>query len=108
MTSNKSVNLNAVESVNIDTPKAVFQTDKMYLGDKDATEPLLLGNQTEELLNQLLTSLKAFSDICTTLVSTPPGVPLAPLNTVAAQMSSTITQLQANLPSIKSKDNFTI
>jgi hypothetical protein len=108
LTSKKSVNLNAVDSVNIDTPKAVFQTDKMYLGDKDATEPLLLGNQTEILLNQLLVSLKAFSDICTTLVSTPPGIPLAPLNAVAAQMSSTITQLQSNLPSIKSKDNFTI
>ena len=80
----------------------------MYLGDKDATEPLLLGDQTVTLLSQLITSLKSFSDICSTLVSTPPGTPLAPLNAISAQLSATLTQLQQNLPSLKSKDNFTV
>ena len=108
ITSKKSVNLNAVDSVNIDAPKAVFQTDKIYLGDKDATEPLLLGDQTVTLLSQLITSLKSFSDICSTLVSTPSGTKLVPLNIVSAQLSATLTQLQKNLPLLKSKDNFTV
>lgn len=108
LTSKKSVNLNAVESVNIDTPKAVFQTEKIYLGDKEATEPLLLGNRTEELLNDLVAALTSFTTTCSTLVSAPPGVPLAPLNTAAIKLNVVLKKIKATLPYIKSKDNFTV
>ena len=106
--SKKSINLNAVEGVNIDTPTVTFSSDKMFLGSKNATEPLLLGNQTVNLLDQLIVNLQSFMTICSTLVSTPPGTPLGPLNIVAGQMSTILNGLQQNLNSIKSKNNFTI
>lgn len=108
LSSNKSINLNAVEGVNIDTPVVTFSSGKMFLGSKNATEPLLLGNQTVNLLNQLLVNLQSFMTICSTLVSTPPGTPLGPLNIVAGQMSTILDGLKQNLNNIKSKDNFTI
>jgi hypothetical protein len=46
--------------------------------------------------------------ICSTLVSTPPGTPLGPLNMVAGQMSTILNGLQQNLQEIKSKNNFTV
>ena len=106
--SKKSINLNAVEEVNIDTPTVTFSSGKMFLGSKNATEPLLLGNQTVNLLDQLLVNLQSFMTICSTLVSTPPGTPLGPLNIVSGQMSTILNGLQQNLNSIKSKNNFTI
>jgi len=108
LSSIKSVNFNAIESVNIDTPLVTVQSNKIYLGSKSATEPLLLGNQTVSLLNQLLSNLKAFMEICGVLVSTPAGTPLTPLNLAAEQMSNSILSIQNNLDSIKSKDNFTV
>lgn len=106
--SNKSINLNAVEGVNIDAPVVTFASGKMFLGSKNASEPLLLGNQTVNLLDQLIVNLQSFMTICSTLVSTPPGTPLGPLNIVAGQMSTILNGLQQNLNSIKSKNNFTI
>lgn len=108
LTSKKSINLNSVDSVNIDTPTAVFQTEKIYLGDKEANEPLLLGNRTEELLNDLISALTSFTTTCSTLVSAPAGVPLAPLNTAAVKLNVVLKKLKTTLPYIKSKDNFTV
>lgn len=106
--SNQSINLNAVDSVNIDTTDVIIQSSKIYLGDKDADEPLLLGNQTVDLLDQLIESLKALVTVCETLVSLPAGAPLAPLNAISVTVNQTLGLLQKNLQNIKSKDNFTV
>jgi len=108
LSSNKSVNLNAQESVNIDTDTMVIQTNKLYLGDKNANEPLLLGNQTVDLLNQLIEALKVFMTTCETLVGTPAGVFLAPLNSISISVNKTLNLLQKDLENIKSTDNFTV
>jgi hypothetical protein len=108
LSSNKTVNLNAIEGVNIDTPTVVFQSRNVFIGSKNATEPLLLGNQTVELLNQLISNLASFAQICSTLVSTPPGTPLGPLNVVSTQLASSLNALQANLNNLKSKYNYTV
>ena len=106
--SKKSINLNAVESVNIDAPSTVIQSENVYLGSKNANEPLLLGNQTINLLNQLITNLSGFMTICSTAVSTPPGTPLVQLNLAATQVDSSLKALQANLDTLKSKYNYTV
>lgn len=108
LSSNKSINLNSIDSVNIDTDTAVIQSNKLYLGDKNANEPLLLGNQTVDLLDQLIESLKVFMVTCQTLVGTPAGVPLAPLNAISTTVNNTLNLLQQDLKNITSKDNFTI
>lgn len=108
LSSKKSINLNAVEGVNIDTPSIVFQSGNVYIGSKNATEPLLLGNQTVNLLNQLISNLASFAQVCSVLVSTPPGTPIAPLNVVATQLQGSLNALQANLNNLKSKYNYTV
>jgi hypothetical protein len=42
LSSRKSINLNAVESVNIDSPNTTIQSEKVYLGSKNATEPVII------------------------------------------------------------------
>jgi len=103
LSAKKTVNLNAVTSVNIDAPNTIIQSNNIYLGSKDATQPVLLGNTTVQLLNQLITNLNAFMNICSTAVSTAPGSPLGPLNMAASQMITTLNQLQSNLEDTKSK-----
>ena len=109
LSSAQTVGFNAVKGFNFDT-KANFVVGAplIKLGSKNATEPLLLGNKTVTLLNQLLINLEAFMTICSTLVSTPPGTPLGPLNIVAGQMSTILNGLQQNLNEIKSKNNYTV
>ena len=104
-----TINFNAVKGFNFDTTaNFVIQSQQIKLGSKNATEPLLLGNQTIDLLNQLITNLSGFMTICSTAVSTPPGTPLVQLNLAATQLNSSLKALQANLDSLKSKYNFTV
>jgi hypothetical protein len=108
LSSNKSINLNSLDGVNIDTNNVVIQSNKIYLGSKNATEPLLLGNQTTKLLNQLIDSISSFAQVCNTLVSTPPGTPLTPLNLSSTQLMFSLKEIQSNLNSLKSKYNYTV
>jgi hypothetical protein len=103
LSSKKSINLNAVSSVNIDAPDTIIQSTNVYLGSKDATESVLLGDTTVSLLKTLIQNLQSFMQICSTLVSTPSGAPLAPLNAVASQLNTTLEQISTNLENTKSK-----
>jgi len=108
LSSNKSINLNGVESVNIDAPTVTIQSGKLYLGSKNATQPLLLGNSTISTLNYLIKNLSEFLQVCSTLVATAPGTPLVPFNLAASQLSTQLKFIQGNLEKLKSKSNFTI
>jgi hypothetical protein len=68
----------------------------------------LLGDQTVTLLNQLISNLSSFAQICSTLVSTPPGTPIAPLNVASVQLIGSLNALQSNLNNLKSKYNYTV
>ena len=108
LSSGKSINLNSYQSVNIDTNNVYIQSSKMYLGSKDATEPLLLGDQTVALLDELISNLKSFMTICEALIGVPAGAPVVPLNSIAKSIKSNLTLIQKDLDGIKSKDNFTV
>jgi len=103
LSSKQTINLNALTSVNIDAPNTIIQSNNIYLGSKDATQPVLLGNTTVQLLSQLITNLNAFMTICSTAVGTAPGAPLGSVNMAASQMMTTLNQLQSNLEGTKSK-----
>lgn len=108
LSSKKSINLNSIESINFDSKNIIFQSNKLYLGSKNATEPLLLGDATVNLLKQLINSLVSFMKITSNIISTPTGTPLGPLNEISSETLNILTQLSNNLDIIKSKDNFTI
>jgi hypothetical protein len=107
LSSNKSINLNSQNGLNIDTNTAIFQTKNIYLGSKLATEPLLLGNKTVALLETLIMNLKAFMQVASSQVGVAPTTALAALNIAANNMGLILNDLETDLESIKSKNNFT-
>ena len=102
LSSKKSINLNAISSINIDAPNTIIQSTNVYLGSKDATESVLKGDTTTDLLRKLINNLQSFMTICSKQVGVPPGAPLDPLNTAASQLVTTLSQLNTNLDNIKS------
>ena len=56
-----TINLNSINSLNIDTPKTIIQSKEIYLGDKYATEPVILGDtflaDLQSLLNHYFLSV---------------------------------------------------
>jgi hypothetical protein len=106
LSSAKTISLNAVEGINIDTLKNItVQSNKIYLGSKSANQPLVLGNRLENLLNKLLNNLINFSNVCETTIA--PDGHLAPLNYAASQLAETLKSLKATVPNIKSNYNYT-
>jgi hypothetical protein len=86
----------------------IIQSEKVYLGSKNATEPVLLGNSTISTLNNLIDNLSAFLQICSTVIVTSAPGDLIPFNLAASQLSSQLKIIQGNLEKLKSKTNYTI
>lgn len=115
LSSKKSINLNAVESINFDTTQPIVLSTYpvsdgggVFLGDKNANESVLLGDSTIELLKTLLKELQTLTNILSTQVGVPRGTPLAPTNTQAALTNITVTNLLNQLEGLKSKTVKTI
>ena len=107
--SKKSINLNAVESINFDTTgPVVLQAGEVYLGSKSATEPVLLGQSTINLLQTLLQELAILTNVLSLQIGVPPGAPLAPTNTQAALTNTTITNLLTQLNGLLSNSVKTV
>lgn len=117
--STKTINLNSKESVNIDTKKFITQADKIFLGKEElATEPLLLGNTTTQVLRDLISSIKELSTTLQTLSSAPvaPNTPatfptlLVPTTKVLTILNGLEKQLGTSSENctITSKRNFTL
>jgi len=75
LSSKQSVNINAITSFNVDTPQSVIQSSKVLLGGINAVEPVLKGDTTINLLNELVDQLTRLSQALQT--STDPAVSLA-------------------------------
>jgi len=71
--STKSIGLNSLESINIDSPNTTFQSEKIFLGSKNATEPILKGDVTIDLISQLIEQLTNLTIALKTV--TPQGGP---------------------------------
>lgn len=96
LSSNKSVGLNAINSINIDTPLTVIQSDEVLLGSKNATEPMLKGNL---LINELQSLLNQIQLLTTALQAVPQAAAAATL------VLSELPKISANLEKTKSKVN---
>ena len=58
LTSKKSINLNAISSVNIDTKEYIVKSNVIKLGSKEATEPILKGNALVTELQNLIAQIQ--------------------------------------------------
>ena len=102
LSSNKSINLNSINSVNIDTENFVV-SGKTYLGSPTATEPVLKGDALITQLDSLISYLTQFFTIYS---SEPPNAKVAS-TPLAKTIVTSLNSIKANLPSTKSKTNFT-
>ncbi len=105
LSSAKSVNLNSLESINIDTKDAIIQTSgKIYLADKNASQQVLLGNKTVDFLKDLLISLNKVATALIALAEILPPTPQVGVNTSAAELNATISRLLSQTNNLLSKD----
>ena len=106
----KSLSVSVGEYVNMNSKNLFIDSNNVRLGAQNATEPVLLGNTTIELFDQLLTALSNLTSILETSLIYPGGVPSpnAPLNLVASNVNQVITQIKSQLDSTKSKITKTI
>jgi hypothetical protein len=102
LSSNQSINFNSVNSVNIDTGDFIV-SGGTYLGSPSATEPILKGDALITQLDSLISYLTQFFTIYS---NEPPNAKVAstPLD---KSIASSLNNIRANLPSNKSKINFT-
>ena len=104
LSSAQSINLSSTRTVNIDASEMTIQTEKIYLGSKSATEPLLLGDTTAELLKEMIAILKDL--VAASQTASNSGGPIPSLNQKAPGLLKRILALNPDL--IKSNSNFTI
>ena len=117
-----SVFLNSKESISISTnglinldsgKKYVANCPEMYFGGKDATEPLLFGNKSDDWLNELLDVLddiliKLSTHIHPTGVG-PSGPPMPPeLLDFSTNIPKDVVTIRQKIVELKSKRNFTL
>ena len=111
----KSINLNSQNSVNIDTKDFIVQSrGNVYLGSYSATEPLLKGNLTVNVLQNLITAVKQLNDTFRNLQTQPIvslGQPVSldmSMRLASITLNTTLMDIEKQLKDLTSKNNFTI
>jgi hypothetical protein len=96
---NTSINLNTQDTVNIDSKnKFTVNTKEIYLGSKNATEPIILGDKFLKDFQKLLTNVITLTSALGT-VGTP--IPFVPNIAVAQTATKVGLQAQTMLTSIE-------
>ena len=72
----KSVGISSNNSVNIEAKQVYIDSIDIKLGSKNATQPVLKGNDTVELLKQITTIMQGISQILQVAQIYPSGVPV--------------------------------
>ena len=102
LSSQKSINLNSVDGVNIDTTgPVVLEAPEIKLGSNDATESVLLGDSTVDLLQNLISDLSSLLKIMGSQIGNN-GILLEPMGTTARTISNNLDTYQTQLDSLKS------
>ena len=99
-----TINLNSINNLNIDTPKTIIQSKEIYLGDKYATEPVILGDTFLADLQSLLNKINNLTSALMVPMSLyPPVGPNAPLPLVASSVKSQCAKMIGKINKYKSK-----
>ena len=100
--SKKSINLNSIEGVNVDTVgPVVIEAPEIKLGSNDAEESALLGDSTVDLLQNLISDLVSLLNIMGSQIGNN-GILLEPTATTARTISNNLSTYQSQLDSLKS------
>jgi hypothetical protein len=102
LSSKKSINLNSIEGVNVDTVgPVVIEAPEIKLGSNDAEESVLLGDSTVDLLQNLISDLVSLTKIMGSQIGNN-GILLEPTATTARTISNNLSTYQSQLDSLKS------
>lgn len=104
LSSQKTISLNARESVNIDTPQTIVQSPDIRLGDLNATEPIILGETFLTDLSSLLKNIISLSQALQTPIGTPvPNRPNANITLPAVRVEASAQDMVNRIEKYKSK-----
>ncbi len=100
----KSVGLSSNDSINLEAKQVYIDGNDVRLGNKNATQPVLKGDDTVQILKILITELLNISTTLKTSQIYPGGVPSpdALMNTTATVASNNLNKILAQLDNIKS------
>ena len=102
LSSQKTINLNSQDGINFDTVgPVVVEAPLIQLGSSTATESVLLGDSTVDLLQQLISDLSSLLGIMSTQIGNN-GILLEPTATTARTIRSNLSTYQSQLDSLKS------
>lgn len=109
LSSKKSINLNSLEGIYTDTiGDTVFQSNRVYLGGTNNSQPVVLGNELVSLLTDVLNDLNTLTKSIQTQVGVPLGTPLAPLNLVAQTIALKVPGYKQRLKNTLSNTTKTV
>jgi len=96
--------------MNVKSRNLFIDAQNVKLGNEDATESLLLGDKTADLLSRLITQLTSICNVLLTDQTYVGGTPApnAPMISAATEAITVLGELQSQLPNIKSKVSKTI
>ncbi len=104
LSSAKTINLNSVNSINLDSPETIIQSKKVLLGDKYATEPIILGDKFladfKDLLNKMVSLSAALQK---PIGSGPPYAIQAAIPVPAVQVQQAAQKMIGQISQYKSK-----
>jgi len=104
LSSSKTINLNSVDSINLDSPETIIQSKKVLLGDKYATEPIILGDKFladfKDLLNKMVSLSAALQK---PIGSGPPYAIQAAIPVPAVQVQQAAQKMIGQISQYKSK-----
>ena len=102
LSSKKSINLNSLEGINMDTPgPIILESGQVLLGSKEAEESVLLGDSTVDLLQNLISDLSSLLKIMGSQIGNN-GILLEPMGTTARTISNNLDTYQTQLDGLKS------
>jgi hypothetical protein len=109
MSSQQSISLSTIGSVNIDATSHYISSNDIKLGSKNATQPVLLGDNTVEILIQLTEAIRSLASILQVQRDYPGGVLATSYNAIAGNILNQINDptngvlVQLNNNSLKSQ-----
>lgn len=106
LSADKSINLNAAGSINLDSDKNIILNSKGVQLGVNAEEPLVLGNELTDFLNEFIDDLISFIDQAATANAA--GVPVVPLTSASPILSSKLRIKKSQLQRLLSTQNKTL
>jgi hypothetical protein len=105
LNSSKNIYLTSVDQINIESSKTYFDSSDIRLGSPNATEPVLKGDITNDVLKDLTNAISTLAQLLTVEKNWPLGALAVSNNPIATNVVSQLASISAilNNNSLKSQ-----